>query len=336
MKHYDKIVFILGLVACLAGIGVFLGMKPESKGARAPAPKGEAFAEWKDGETFAAAPEKWESPALDMETGWNYDLFSTPETTWLSGEKKYIAKELPVPPEEPFGISLVSMKNPLSRLRVVTCSSEVPPLKMKSPSGKGSVFQTFVKFADPQGGEATVDFRRISGVKMSKEEVDGRTIVSLTPRRPEEIAGQNVALKDFKIVRGESENGDGTFYTKFMATLIDHEDKNKEFHALEEFVRDSSRVEAVFRDESSSREWRYCETFAAGAEKPEIEMMTRESSAEPWTPLGNEPSFQAGNATYFVKIVDISAQQATIAKQSESNGKSKRPKVRQVVLDLVK
>ncbi len=336
MKHYDKIVFILGLIACLAGVGVYFGVKPENKAERMPNPKGEAFAEWKDDKTFASAPVQWESPVLDLETGWNYDLFSTPETTWLSGEKKYIAKELPVPPEEPFGLTLVSVENPLSRLRVATCSSDVPPRRIKNPDGKGSSFNTFVKFADPKGGEATVDFRKIPGVKMSKEEIDGRTIISLTPRRPAEIAGQNVALKDFKIVRGESESGDGTFYTKYMATFVDHDDKDKTFRALEEFVRDSSRVEAILRDEFSSREWRYRETLVPGAEKPEIEIMTRESSVEPWTALGNEPSFQVGNATYFVKIVDISAQQATITKQSESNGKSKRPKVRQVVLDLVR
>lgn len=336
MKHYDKIVFVLGLIACLAGVGVYLGMKPTASTGRTPAPKGEAFASWTDGKTFAAAPMKWESPALDMETGWNYDLFSTPETTWLSGEKRYIAKELPVPPEEPFGLSLVSMENPLSRLRVSTCSVDVPPRRIKGSDGKSSVYQAFVKFSDPKGGEATVDFRKIPGVKMRKDEIDGRTIISLTPRRPEELPGQNVALKDFKIVKGESESGDGTFYTKYMATFVDHEDKDKEFRALEEFVRDSSRVEAVFRDEFSSREWRYRETFVPGAEKPEIEVMMRESSVEPWTFLGNEPSFQAGNATYLIKIVDISAQQATITKQSESNGKSKRPKVRQVVLDLVR
>ena len=336
MKHYDKIVFILGLVACLAGFGVYLGMKPAAKSGSTLKPTGAVFAEWKDDKSFAAAPEKWNTPSLDMETGWNYDLFSTPETTWLSGEKKYIAKELPVPPEEPFGISLVSMENPLSRLRVAACSSDVPPRRVKNADGKGTAFQTFVKFADPKGGEASVDFRRIAGVKMSKEELEGRTIISLTPRRPAEIAGQNVALKDFKIVRGESESGDGTFYTKYMATFVDHTDKDKEFRALEEFIRDSSRVEAVFRDEFSSREWRYRETFVAGAEKPEVELMTRESSAEPWVSLGNEPSFQSGSATYFVKIVDISAQQATITKQSESNGKSKRPKVRQVVLDLAR
>lgn len=336
MKHYDKIVFILGLIACLAGVGVYLGVKPEAKSERMLAPKGEEFAEWKDDRTFSTAPVKWESPTLDMETGWNYDLFSTPETTWLSGEKRYIAKELPVPPEEPFGLTLLSMENPLSRLRVATCSSDVPPRRVKNAEGKGSSFQTFVKFEDSKGGEVTVDFRKIAGVKMSKEEVDGRTIISLTPRRPAEIPGQNVALKDFKIVRGESDSGDGTFYTKYMATFVDHDDKDKEFRALEEFVRDSSRVEAVFRDEFSSREWRYREAFMPGAEKPEVEIMTRESSSDPWTFLGKEPAFQAGGATYFVKIVDISAQQATITKQSESNGKSKRPKVRQVVLDLAR
>lgn len=85
MKHYDKIVFILGLIACLAGVGVYLGAKPETKPERATSPKGEAFAKWQDDKTFAAAPAKWENPVLDMETGWNYDLFSTPETTWQIG-----------------------------------------------------------------------------------------------------------------------------------------------------------------------------------------------------------------------------------------------------------
>lgn len=331
MKHYDKIVFILGCIACLAGIGIYLGVKPETKSERLSTPQGEDFAEWKDDKTFSVTPVEWRAPAFDLEAGWNYDLFSSPETTWLSGEKKYIAKELPVPPEEPLGITLVSMENPISRLRVSGCFNE-PTGRVK----KGASYNTLVKFMNPKGEEVSVSFLQIPNVKWKKDEVDGRTIISLTPRRPVEIAGQNLALKEFKLVRGESDSGDGTFYTKYMAVFIDHEDGDKEFRALDEFVRDSSRVEAVFRDEFSSREWRYRETFVPGAEKPVIELMTRESSAEAWTSLGNEPSFQAGKATYFIKIVDISAQQATIAKQSESNGKSKRPKVRQVVLDLAR
>lgn len=335
MKHYDKIVFILGLIACLAGAGVYFGMKPEVTGTKRMKAEGADFVEWKDARAFPSAPQAWKAPNLDMETGWNYDLFTTPETTWLSGEKKYIAKELPIPPEEPFGISLVSMENPLSRLRVAIASTDAPPQKIKGEDGK-TRYATVVKFTDPQGGEATVNFRTIPGVKLDKEELEGRTVFTLTPRRPYEIASQNLALKNFKVVTGESESGDGTRYKRYMATFVDHADKDKEIHALEEFVRDTSRLEVVFQDETSSRQWRYRETLVPGAEKPEIELMTRETASEPWTLLGKEASFQAGGATYFVKIVDISAQQATIAKQSESNGKSKRPKVRQVVLDLVK
>lgn len=335
MKHYDKIVFILGLLACLAGVGIYLGMKPSNAGSPRVNAKGADFVEWKDTGAFPSAPKAWNAPELDMETGWNYDLFTTPETTWLSGEKKYIAKELPIPPEEPFGISLVSMENPLSRLRVAIASTDAPPQRIKGPDGKAR-YATVVKFADPQGGEATVNFREMPGVKLSKEEFEGRTVYTLQPRRPYELPAQKVALKNFKVVSGESESGDGTRYKRYMATFLDRSDKDKELHALEEFVRDNSRLEAIFQDDSSPRQWRYCETLVPGAEKPEVELLTRESASEPWTSLGKEASFQAGGATYFVKIVDISAQQATIAKQSESNGKSKRPKVRQVVLDLVK
>lgn len=335
MKEYDKIVFILSLLACVAGVGVYLGMKPEPGRAEAVKVKGQAFAEWKDSQAFAAAPEAWKAPELDMETGWNYDMFTMPEITWLSGEKKYIAKELPVPPEEPFGISLVSLENPLSRLRASFASVSAPPQKVKGADGKSRYLALF-KFMEPKGSEVTVNFQQIPGVSLSKEDLEGRTVYTLQLRRPYEIKEQNVALKNVKIVSGESESGDGTRYTRYMATFIDRDDKDKDLHAFEEFVRDTSRTVAIFRDENSTRQWRYCETLLPGAEKPEIEVLARESESSPWTLLGNEPSFQAGDATYFVKIVDISAQQATITKQSKSNGKSKRPKVRQVVLDVVK
>lgn len=335
MKEYDKIVFILSLLACVAGVGVYLGMKPEPGRAEVVKIKGQAFTEWKDSDSFVSAPAAWKAPELDMETGWNYDMFTMPEVTWLSGEKKYIAKELPVPPEEPFGISLVALENPLSRLRVSFASVSAPPQKIKGADGK-SRYMAMLKFMDLKGGEVTVNFHQIPGVSLSKEDLEGRSVYTLQLRRPYEIKEQNVALKNVKVVSGESESGDGTRYTRYMATFADRNDKNKDLHAFEEFVRDHSRTEVIFQDDASSRQWRYCETLLPGTEKPEVEVFVRESESSPWNSLGNEPSFQAGGATYFVKIVDISAQQATITKQSESNGKSKRPKVRQVVLDLVK
>lgn len=331
MKHYDKILCAAGVLVCLASAGVCVGLKPEGGKPVRASENGKEFASWTDEGKFAAAPAKWADPKLDTETGWNYDLFTVPETTWLSGEKRYIAKELPVPPEEPFGVSLVSLENPVSSLRITTCSTDVPPRK----AGK-SGYSVYVAFVDARGEKVPFDFSRSAGTKLSKEEIDGRTIFTLTPKKPVEVAGRGIALKDFKIVRGQSETGDGSNYTRYMATFVDHENADRDLRVLEEFVRDSSRVVAVFRDDNSPRRWRYTETFSADAEKPEIELATRESDSEPWTVVGKEPAFRLGDATYFVKVVDISAQQATISKQSESNGKPKRPKVRQVVLDLVK
>ncbi|MGN0834669.1 MAG: hypothetical protein ACI4QA_02410 [Candidatus Spyradosoma sp.] len=330
MKHYDKILCAAGVLVCLASVGVCVGLKPAGAKTVRASENGKEFAAWTDEGKFASAPAKWEDPKLDKETGWNYDLFTVPETTWLAGEKRYIAKELPVPPEEPFGVSLVSIENPVSSLRITTCSTDVPPRK----AGKAG-YSVYVAFADAHGEKVPFDFSKNSA-KLSKEEIDGRTIFTLTPRKPVEIDGRALALKDFKIVRGQSETGDGSNYTRYMATFLDRENGDRELRVLEEFVRDASRVVAVFRDDNSPRRWRYTETFSADAEKPEIELAVRESESEPWTVVGKEPVFRLGDATYFVKVVDISAQQTTISKQSESNGKPKRPKVRQVVLDLVK
>lgn len=335
MKHYDKILCAAGVLVCVASAGVCVGLKPEGPKTARASENGKEFPVWTDEGKFAVAPAKWADPKLDTETGWNYDLFTVPETTWLAGEKRYIAKELPVPPEEPFGVSLVSLENPVSSLRITTCSTDVPPRK----AGK-SGYSVYVSFVDARGEKVPFDFSKSAGTKLSKEEIDGRTIFTLTPKKPIEVADRGIALKDFKIVRGQSETGDGSSYTRYMATFVDHENADRDLRVLEEFVRDASRVVAVFRDDNSPRRWRYTETFSADAEKPEIELATRESDSEPWQVVEKEPgkeaAFRLGDATYFVKVVDISAQQATISKQSESNGKPKRPKVRQVVLDLVK
>lgn len=336
MKEYDKIVFILSLLACVAGVGVYFGMKPPPGRAETVKVKGQAFTEWKDSDSFVAAPEAWESPELDTETGWNYDMFTMPEITWLSGEKKYIAKELPV--LGPVGISLVSLEHPRSRFRISFVSVEAPPKKIKGADGKSRYAAVF-ELEDLKGNKATVGFRQIPGVSLEKEEFEDRFVYTLQLRSPYELKEQNVAFKNLKILhykRKKVEIDKSEEDRAYMATFVDRDNKDRDLCISQDFHSDSSRTEAIFQDDASSRQWRYRETRLPGVEEPEIEVFMRESEASPWKSLGNKPSFQAGDATYFVKIVDISAQQATITKQSESDGKSKRTKVRQVVLDLVK
>ncbi len=333
MKNIDKIIFILGLIACIIGFGVYAGMVPAAKSGKknATGPKGAEIEKWED--NFAAHEAvAWQAPAFDSEEGWSYDLFNSPETIWLASEHRYIAKELPIAQAEPFGVKLISLENPSSRLRISICSTAFPP--KKADGGKKGGYMTVVTFESPKGEQCSVDFSKINNVKMTRQEVEGRTIITLTPKKPVEIADRNAALVNLKIVRGQSDDDEGTFYTRYMATIIDRESKNEVVRIPDEFYRNTSKTEAVFADENSETQWRVVETANADSDEPVFDLETRENPETPWTSLGTKAEFKANSATYVVKVLDIENQQATISKQSEATDRHRRPKVRQAVLDV--
>ena len=333
MKHYDKIFLAISVLACLAGAGVYLGMKPDAKSSAksSSSPKGAEIARWEDKTPEIKSGETWKAPEPDLVAGWNYDLFNSPETTWLTADSKYIAKELPPPVDDPFGIRLVSMEMPIFPLRISTVACSVPPVLEKNKDGQ-KIYRALVKFETAKGEVVSLDFSRLPGTRMEKSEEGGRVLIKLTPKKPASLVGQNAAIKSLSIVKGESETGDGTKYTRYMATIVDREDKDANVNVGETFLRKTNVLEAVFQDTDSTTQWRYVEKNVPGSDVPQVEIYTRASPGEPYTSLGSEPSFKKNGATYFVKGLDFSTQEATITKQSESNRKTKRPKVRQQVL----
>ncbi len=340
MKNLDKILFVLGLLAFAAGCGVYFGMSTGLNSSKKNSiSSGANFEKWED--DFAAQKfSPWSAPEFDSTTGWNYDLFNSPETFWLSSEKRYIAKELPVTAAEPFGVRLAAIENPMIRLRISECSSDFPP-KRNKVDGRELGFKIRVGFASASGETSSVDFFRERDIKQNVEKFENRTIVTLTPKKPIEIPNMNAALVNLKIVKGESEDGSGTFFTRYMATVRDRTLNNESVRIVEEFYKNPSRVEAHFEDENSPKQWRIRETVVPGKPAPQVELFSRNSPEEAWkfehkNSAGTPLEFTTGNDTYTVKILDIENRQATVSKQSDVPGKSRRNKNRQAVLDASK
>ncbi len=334
MKNLDKIIFIVALVACLAGVGVYVGLSSGSQGTgKKSVAKGASIEEWKD-DVHEFKLEDWRAPEFDSVTGWNYDLFDSPEIYWLASENRYIAKEIPVRPDL-FGVKLISLENPSSRIRISTCSTDFPPKKKEAPAGskkKSGGYMTVVKFESGDKEQGTVNFSESTDTKLTEKKLEDRRIIVLTPKKPIKINGLNASLVDFAIVKGGDEQG--AYYTRYMATIIDNEMNNEKVRIPEEFYRIPERTVAVFVDESSGAQWRVTETIVEGAEAPDIALDFRENSDSPWESKGNKAEFKTESSTYIVKTLDIDNQQATISRQTETKGKQRRIKVRQAVLDV--
>lgn len=339
MKHYDKLLFAVALIACLSGVVLWIGLSPSPKkiAPKAVAPQGETILAWKNSNERKPIAKDWKAPEWDIVEGWNYDLFSVPEITFVSKEKKYIARELPPPAAEKIGIRLISIKNPPLRFKITSCASDVPPTLAKDEKDKSvpGKYRLIVTLENTHTGKSqSVNFMRVAGTKLKRQKLDnGTQIFTLTPKKPIEIPEQNALLKNIVLVSGRSDSGDGTIYTRRFATIIDRADpKDPEIKITEETLYDRNRTEALFQEEDSPRQWLYAITEIAGADAPAIEILTRDSAAGTFTRVEGGDTFKIENAIYAVKELDISTQEAIIAKQSESTKKSKHNKVWQWTL----
>ncbi|MCR5183596.1 MAG: hypothetical protein K6B46_02715 [Opitutales bacterium] len=339
MKYLDKIIFLAGAV--ILGICVAYSLSSGAPKAKFKAQKerGLDFAVWDDSKKPNKQIDLWEPAKLDPESGWNYDLFTSPETTWLTGEKQYIAKELPKKVvQEILGLELKSIESPLSRVKVQSCNSEFPP-KTRIVDKK-KVFEILLKLQDADGMTGTVNFVAIPGVKMQKEEIgegDGKRVVyTLSVKNPVPVTGLNAKFKSLKIAKGDDGSGDGALVTRYMVELFDDTTGGAPLTAVENFYRRNNIVEVVLQDEHSPKQWKIVSVEAPGAELPDYTLYERESPSASWSFVGKELKFSTETGSHEVKMLDTAAEQVTIVTQPKASNGEKPKKSRVVILDISK
>lgn len=334
MKNSDKLLFVVALLACVGGCVAYALLSPQSAKPNKTVTKtlkGAEIAAWTaNGEPQNAAA-VWTAPAPDVVEGWNYDLFSAPEISWDSKQKKYFAKELPPPPEEVFGLTLKSLSHPKFRLVINSYSAGREPVPESTAPGR---YAAVLNIADISGGKPKsklVNFgsREMLPITLDDSTVDGIRVVRLVPEKPVTIEGTGAKLKEFRITQQMSSSG---FSKKYSAIVIDESGRTpREFTIGIVPVQDKNRTEAVFTDGVS--EWLYSETRVPGRKEPVREIAVRSSSSEPFKFVENGKEIRIGEDVFRIKGLDISAQEATIEKQSsEVDKKTKAPKTTERVL----
>ncbi len=341
MKFLDKIVLLCGLLI-LGGCALYYVSAGTPKSMFKPQKeKGENFKDWQGSAEYKRPAPVWRAPKFDPETGWNYDLFTSPETTWLTSEKQYIAKELPKKVvQEILGLELKSISSPNSRVRVESCNSAFPPKTRKNASKK-TVFEVLLKLQADNNTTGTVNFVNIPGVKMTKEEIgvgtkSARTICTLTAKTPVPVVGLNAKFKSLKIAKGDDGSGDGALVTRYMVELIDEDNDGEALTAVETFYKKSNIVEVVLQDEKSPKQWRIVRRDTADPEAPDYTLFERENSASAWEKIGKELKFSSETGTHEVKMLDTDAEQVTIVTQPKTEIGEKPKKSRVVILDISK
>lgn len=338
MKNSEKVLFVVALLACLGGGAAYFLLAPSSsaKAAARKPPRGAEVAAWTDkGAAEKPSETVWNAPSFDLAEGWNYDLFSSPEISWDSKQKKYFAKELPPPPEEVFGLTLKSLQNPEFRLRISSYVAGTKPVPESVRDEKGQAvsgrYAAVLSFA-LAGGKSMVplSFNAFPSVLTDAVDETGARVVTLTPESPVTIPKSSAKLKSFSISQGKSASG--AFRETLRAVVIDESGKlPREFVIETRPVRDENRIEAVFSD--GFGEWLYSETRVSKDKPPVREIFRRDSPDEPFKFVGSGREIRIGSDVFRIKELDISAQDARIEKQSsELDKKTKAPKTTERVL----
>lgn len=334
MKNTDKILFVVALLACVGGLAAYVSLTPDSKKNVAAKPaEGADVPVWKD--TFSGektAPVVWKAPAPDLAEGWNYDLFSAPEISWDTKQKKYFAKDLPPPPEEVFGLTLKSLSHPKFRLVISTYSAGTKPVPEQTSPGRYAAVLSVSDISGKRPETRMLNFglQTTAPIALSDITVNGKRTVSLTPETPMTIPNSNAKLKTFRIHQWK--DASGAFKESFDATVIDERGRTpREFVISNVPVADSNRTEAIFTDGNS--EWLYSETRLPGKKGIAREISRRDAPGQPFKFVGNGSEIRIGGDVFRIKGLDISAQEARIEKQSsEVDKKTKAPKTTERVL----
>lgn len=333
MKNSDKLLFVVALLACVGGCAAYALLSPQSTQTKpvAKALKGAEIEAW----TATGAPQNtdsvWTAPAPDVVEGWNYDLFSAPEISWDSKQKKYFAKELPPPPEEVFGLTLKSLSHPKFRLVINSYTAGTEPVPESTAPGRYAAVLNISDISGSRAKSKILNFgsREMLPITVDDSTVNGVRVVRLVPEKPVTIEGTGAKLKEFRITQQMSASG---FSKKYSAVVVDESGRTpREFTIGSEPVSDKNRTEAVFTD--GSTEWRYSETRVPGRKDVVREIASRASSSEPFKFVESGKEIRVGGDVFRIKGLDISAQEATIEKQSsEVDKKTKAPKTTERVL----
>lgn len=334
MKNLDKILFVIGICACVAGGAAYLTLgTPASAGTLAKkVPTGAEIEAWADkSASVAADSSSWIAPALDTVEGWNYDLFSSPEIRWDTRQKKYFAKELPPPPEEVFGLSLKSISQPKFRLVISSYSAGTKPVPEQTSPGRYAAVLTISDVSGARAKSQNVNFAAFPVSVLDESPKAGVRTVELIPENPVTIPGMNAKLTLFRITQSRNA-ATGVFSEEFAATVVDESGQTaRKFVIGTNPVFDKDRTEAVFTD--GSTEWRYSETRVPGKKEVVREIASRASSKEAFANASVGSEIQIGDDVFRINALDISAREARIVKQSpELDKKTKAPKTTEKVL----
>ena len=332
MKNSDKLLFVVGLLACVGGCAAYALLAPQNlkKSSSAKSLNGAEVEAWAD-----ASPEKgkvaWGTPALDLEAGWNYDLFSAPEISWDSKQKQYFAKELPPPPEEVFGLTLKSLSHPKFRLVINSYSAGTEPVPESTTPGRYAAVLNISDISGKRPVSRILNFgsQSMLPITLKDDTVNGVRTVRLVPEKPVTIEKTGAKLKEFRITQQMSASG---FSKKYSAVVIDESGcAPREFVIGVEPILDKNRTEAVFTD--GSTEWLYSETRVPGRKEIVREIASRESPSAPFKFVETGKEIRLGEDVFRIKGLDISAQEVRIEKQSSVlDKKTKAPKTTERVL----
>jgi len=335
MKNLDKILLAVGVVLCAIGVGVYgsLGASDASKSSSKKTLRGAEVPAWNDARsTSEPAPMSvWGAPAFDLEEGWNYDLFSSPEISWNTKQKKYFAKELPPPPEEVFGLELKSISHPQYRFVIKALGGDRPVPKEVSPGRYAAVLT--LEDLSKKNEPVLVSFNSttIPAIALTDETDEaGTRTVSFNFANPATLPKMNAKLKNFRILRWKSDTG--AFFEKLEAVIIDESGRTpREFVVGQTPILDNARTEAIFTD--GSTEWLYSETRVPGKKTPVCELAVRNSPNAQFSSLGSEKEITIDGNVFRIKGLDISKREVRIEKQSsEVDKKTKAPKKTERVL----
>lgn len=333
MKNSDKILFVVALLACIGGGVTYALLAPRQTNAAPVAKKlsGAEIEAWAPTDAAKNAAQTWSAPSPDLAEGWNYDLFSAPEISWDSDQKKYFAKELPPPPEEVFGLSLKSLSHPKFRLVINSYTAGTQPVPESTAPGRYAAVLNIsdISGARPKSKILNFGSREMLPIALDDSTVNGVRVVRLVPESPVTIEGTGTKLKEFRITQKMGASG---FSKTYSAVVIDESGRApREFTIGSEPVLDKNRTEAVFTDGSS--EWRYSETRVPGRKDVVREIAVRNTPSEPFKFVESGKEIRIGEDVFRIKGLDISAQEARIEKQSsEVDKKTKAPKTTERVL----
>lgn len=333
MKNSEKLLFVVALLACIGGCVAYTLLSPQSgkKVSSAKKLNGAEVEAWVSSAPQTDKGEVWNAPVPDAAEGWNYDLFSAPEISWDSKQKKYFAKELPPPPEEVFGLTLKSLSHPKFRLVINSYSAGKEPVPESTAPGRYAAVLNISDVSGKRPVSKILNFGAQSMLPIALDDstVNGVRVVRLIPEKPVTIEKTGAKLKEFRITQQMSTSG---FSKKYSAVVIDESGRApREFVIGASPVLDKNRTEAVFTDGVS--EWLYSETRVPGRKDIVREIAFRNSPNEPFKFVESGSEIRIGEDVFRIKGLDISAQEARIEKQSSVlDKKTKAPKMTERVL----